>query len=342
MENEIIRKYGKEIDMRSLSRDLDTIRRLINVIDVSCKESLTVCSNTTIYKCRICKSKNHKHYVTIKGYNYHLCENCNSVFLLNLPDVERLYSEERSTASNLYLNENTFLERVETIAIPKIKFVLGLIPSVDKKRIWCDIGCGVGEVLMGLKQNHAYFWKGIGIEADTSEIEFGLKRGLDIVESFIDPDNPNMKLLDIIAKADIVSIFNVLEHIEQPDSMIDFISINMKKGAYLVIEVPRHPSLAAFCNLMATDLAYRHIAPPQHLQVFSERAIEILTLPSFSLIAQWGFGQGYTDLLTYAMLSNDIKDILLYQQLMSISNSVQKVVDQCGFSDTMLFIHKKL
>ena len=210
----------------------------------------------------------------------------------------------------------------------------------DKKRIWCDVGCGVGHLLTGLKENYSS-WEGVGIEADPSEIQFAQSKGLKVVEGFINPDEPEPELIKIIANADVVSMINVLEHIERPDKMIAFYAMHMKKGAYLVIEVPRHPSLSSFSNLVAPDLAYRHIVPPTHLQIFSEKAMEMLTTPDFCLLAQWGFGLGYNEFLTQTMLLGQIRETTLYQQLMDIGNDIQKVIDERGFSDMMIYVYEK-
>jgi len=175
--------------------------------------------------------------------------------------------------------------------------------------------------LAGLKQNYSGKIEGIGIEIDPAEIRFGRDKGLKIVQGFIDPDNTSEEIIDIIRKADIVSMLNVLEHIEKPDKIINFYKKHMKKGSNLVIEVPRHPSLASFVNLTSPNLTYRHIVPPVHLQVFSDKSIEKMT-GDFILIGTWGFGQGFTDILTSMLLLGNISETELYEKLMDISNDV--------------------
>lgn len=185
-------------------------------------------------------------------------------------------------------------------------------------------------------------YKGIGIESDPREIQFARSKGLEVIEGFFDPDYEVQAIQEIVSKADVVSMFNVLEHIEYPHKTIEILEKNMKTGSLLVLEVPRHPSMASFANLIYPQFTYRHITPPVHLQIFSEKSIEILTSDSFNLLATWGFGQGYTDILTNAVLLDRTKDTTLYQQLMDISNDVQKIIDENGYSDTMIFVLKRL
>jgi 2-polyprenyl-3-methyl-5-hydroxy-6-metoxy-1,4-benzoquinol methylase len=191
---------------------------------------------------------------------------------LNIPDVKKLYEKEGTPASTIYLDKDVFQRRVEIIVLPKIEFILETINKNDYL-ILCDAGCGVGELLAGLKQNYNGKIDGIGIEIDPAEIRFERDKDLEIIQGFIDPNNPSEEIIDIVRKADIVSMLNVLEHMEKPDEIINFYKRYMKKGSNLVIEVPRHPSLASFVNLASPKLTYRHIAPPVHLQVFSDKSI---------------------------------------------------------------------
>jgi SAM-dependent methyltransferase len=247
-----------------------------------------------------------------------------------------------------------FINRTVDFDLPKLKFfflLIGLVaplpppppPPSNKKKVWCDIGCGVGELLVAIEsfQQNKNEYEAVGIESDPRALRFGRGRNLNIIEGFLDPDNPRGDLLEVISTSNIVSMFNVLEHIEHPNRVVDIFKKYMKAGSFLVIEVPRHPSLASFSNLISPQLTYRHIAPPVHLQIFSEKAMGMLVKDSFHIIGKWGFGQGFTDILTSMMFLGNKRDLSLYQQLMDISNDVQKVIDIEGYSDTMIFVMQK-
>lgn len=335
-----IRKYGKNVNMRFLKRDIEKIKQMIDSCARFSYENLIQFNEKQNYDCRICHSKNLSKFTNVRGYEYVKCTDCESIVLLNTPNVKRLYEKEGTTASTIYLDDEVFQRRVETIALPKIEFVVQKL-NRRSHHVWCDIGCGVGELLAGLKQKYNNEIEGIGIEIDPAEIRFGQDRGLKIVQGFIDPDNTPNEIIEIIRSADVVSMLNVLEHIEKPDDVINFYKRHMKSGAYLVIEVPRHPSLASFVNLTSADLTYRHIVPPVHLQVFSEISIEKMAGKEFKLVGTWGFGQGFTDILTSMMLLGNITQTDLYENLMDISNDVQKVIDEKGFSDQMIYVLEK-
>lgn len=136
---------------------------------------------------------------------------------------------------------------------------------------------------------------------------------------------------------------NLLEHIVDPRGMIECLKGLMRSGAFLVIDVPRHPSLASFANLVFPHYTHRHITPPQHLQIFSDKSLEKMLSPEFEILATWKYGEGYIDMLSGAATAMDTSApvIKMYEKLMSISNAVQKVIDENGFSDFMLLVARK-
>ena len=337
-------KYGKYIDMSALNRDIGVIKAMIQNCNETCKEiMLTDSESKNCLCCIVCLTCDTSEFVRVRGFNYNFCSNCGSIFLTNRPDdVRKIYSTHDTKASYIYLNDSVFLERVKTIAQPKVQFVLDAIEYDGKTCNWSDIGCGVGEILMALQMQKNASLIGMGIEIDQAEIGFAREKGLSIIEGFLDPHNPTPDLYDVLYSSDIVSMFNVLEHIEHPSKVFDVFKKVLKKNSYLVIEVPRFPSLASYVNLVAPSLAYRHLTPPQHIFVPSEKAMLELAGNDFVLVAKWGFGQGFTDILQLALLQGNTTSISLYNELMGISNEVQKVIDEHGYADQMIYIFRKI
>ena len=185
--------------------------------------------------------------------------------------------------------------------------------------------------------------KAVGIESDFREVEFARKVcGLDIIEGYVDSKNPNDKIINAIHEASIISFFNVLEHIPNPIDFINDIYQYSNENSILVFEVPRHPSLASFSNLVSHDAVYRHIVPPQHLQIFTEDGVDEILKNKYEVIGKWGFGQGFFDILTESAINANLENLDLYNQLIDQSNPIQKVIDEVGFSDTMIFVCKKV
>ena len=200
--------------------------------------------------------------------------------------------------------------------------------------------CGGGELLSLVKDMGI---KAIGIESDFREVEFARDVcGLEIIEGYVDSKNPNEDIIKAVNDASVISFINVLEHISNPIDFINDIYQYSNDDSILVFEVPRHPSLASFSNLVSHDAVYRHMVPPQHLQIFTEDGVNEILKDKYEIIGRWGFGQGFFDILTECAINGNLDNLELYNQLIDESNSIQKVIDESGFSDTMIFVCKKI
>ncbi|MEA4924888.1 MAG: methyltransferase domain-containing protein [Syntrophomonadaceae bacterium] len=339
----MIKKYGKYIDMRNINRDINKMKDMIEGVRKSSEENRTPYNSETRYKCRICNHDDYELYLNIHGYQYCECKNCQSVFLANLPNVKKLYEGIPDTPIGHFLDKEIFKKRVEMIAQPKVDFVADVSREIGFSiNQWLDIGCGVGETLCALKTSKGSY-SVIGIESDLREISFAREENdLEIIEGYIDYKNRNNEIESAIKNSSVVSFFNVLEHVEEPGEFIDYIYRHMAKGALLVFEVPMHPSLASFANLTANGNIFRHILPPIHLYVFSYKAAGMLLENKFELLATWGFGQGFSDIINNAVINSGIENSDLYNQILNVTNEIQKTIDENNLSDQMLFIARKI
>lgn len=166
-------------------------------------------------------------------------------------------------------------------------------------------------------------------------------KGLEVHNLFIDIEKENEKTRELLEESDIVSFFNVLEHMVNPKGFLDFIGKRMHPGAVLALEVPRHPSAASFANLTCKNQVYRHIDPPIHLQIFSGDSLGRLLEDQFEIQGKWLFGQGYSDLISNAMLLSGEQENELYHRLMDLSNTIQPVFDRNGLADQILLVARK-
>ena len=337
-------KYGKKIDMRNLDRDLTNIQEMKQNRKEAALKNLNEFNPNNDISCPICKSKEYEFYVNIYGYQYCECQNCKSIFLANLPNAEELYQGKEEVAVDHYVDKEIFDKRKEFISKPKLEFVLECLNSFHDENFeieyWLDIGCATGELLSFVKDMGI---KAVGIESDFREVKFAREIcGLEIIEGYVDSNNPNPEIINAIHNATIISFINVLEHIPNPIDFINDIYQYSNDNSILVFEVPRHPSLASFSNLVSHDAVYRHMVPPQHLQIFTEVGVQEILKNKYEIIGTWGFGQGFFDILTESAINANLENVELYNQLIDKSNPIQKAIDEAGFSDTMIFVCKKV
>lgn len=344
MVGDFLQKYGKEIDMRNLNRNLDNIREMRQNRKEAALKHLNEFDPNAEISCPICESGKYEFYVDIYGYQYCECLNCKSIFLANLPNAEELYQGAEEVAVEHYVDPEIFEKRKEIISKPKLEFVFEVLKNHFgddfKIKSWLDIGCATGELLSFVKDMGI---KAVGIESDFREAEFARKIvGLEIIEGYVDSNNPNEEINNAVHEASVISFINVLEHIPNPIDFINDIYEYSNENSILVFEVPRHPSLASFSNLVSHDAVYRHMVPPQHLQIFTEKGVDEILKDKYEIIGRWGFGQGFFDILTESAINADLENVGLYNQLIDESNSIQKAIDESGFSDTMIFVCRKI
>lgn len=197
-----------------------------------------------------------------------------------------------------------------------------------------------GEILYYLKSTEVDI-EAVGIESDERECMFAKKLGLDVHKGFIDVNCLDEKITELISDKDVVSSFNVLEHIEDPIKYIEYLYESMKSGSFLIVEVPKHPSLGSFANLTSMDNIYRHIAPPTHLQIFSEKSLRILLKDKYEIIAIWEFGQGFSDIINNSMIISKTVPGKIYEHVMKANNYIQQAVDEAGLADQIMIIAQR-
>lgn len=334
-------KYGKTVDMRNINRNMKTIGGMVEKArDRMEREYGEIGGGKP--RCRICGSEQCIPFMKLLDkYDYYQCRRCESLFLGEIPDIQNLYCGEEAANSDSYIDDAVYEKRVEMISAPKIEFILDACHAEGiALNSWLDIGCGGGEILNWLTNNSDI--RAEGIESDERECRFVRSKGLSVENCYIDLKCENSQISRIINRNDVISFFNVLEHMEDPQGFIDYICDNMHDDAVMVFEVPRYPSVASFANMAYCNIIYRHIAAPGHLQVFSEKSIAMLLQNKFRIIGKWEFGQGYTDLINNAMLMARVEENALYNKLIDLSNTIQAVFDKEGLADQILVVTMKI
>lgn len=334
----IERKYSKKFDNKSLKRDNNwklKIAKLQKELSSKLKNSQKI-----LKSCPICKSINFSFFVKTYGFKYVECNSCGHIFCQTPAKneaIKALYENDKklpkSSQSEIYLNPDLLKKRINDIATPKVKFLTERIKKLGK---WMDIGCGAGELIIAANN---LGWKSVGIESDPDEVVAAQKNGINVRNVFLNEKNVAKYIKDF----DVISLINVLEHIPLPLEFLHSISKVIKKNTFLLIEVPRHPSLSSLSSSLFPNYSHRHIYPPDHLHIFTEKSISlILENSKLKPVAIWCFGQDVTELFSSLAIFGDLKNNKLFDNILNISNKIQSVVDKNNLSDTMLLIVKKI
>ena len=187
------------------------------------------------------------------SFSLYECSGCEAQFWLPFKNPGAEWYEEQE---NYRLKE------------PKIyrgyhKMFLKSHPSFAKGTRVLDVGCGTGELLGELHKRGCEVW---GVDADKRDIEtarkyFGLRNlyAMPLGDFFRKPELPLF---------DIVTFFEVLEHLDDPLEFIRNVKKILKPGGRIVLSVPSRDRMLV--NLYEWDF------PPYHLSRWNESAIRKL------------------------------------------------------------------
>lgn len=229
--------------------------------------------------CKFCNSSNVIHYKSInslyyseKNYILYECKHCLSrffdVYQYDI-SINELYEKLATSKKNLsiaFLKSQYWEDQKRSI--------IQILKKTPKSIL--DVGCRTGDFLLHF--DDAILREGVEISNYCTEI--ANKRGLKIY-------NKNLESINFNKKYDLVSAYNILEHLIDPLSFLDKLSSIINKNGLLVILIPTHESLREKL-LMKFHKKWRMYVPPEHLNFFSTRFLDsYLSKYNFKLIKRY-------------------------------------------------------
>ena len=200
---------------------------------------------------------------TVSQESYELLLNPDFEMLVTLPvptDLENYYkSEDYISHTN---SKKTFFDRIyQRVRKHTLQKKLSLINSfefVDKKIL--DVGSGTGDFLATCKKDG---WNVFGVEPNEKAREFSSKKMVDTTSdlSFVRED-----------QFDVITLWHVLEHVENLLEYIETLKKKLKPNGVLIIAVPNYKSFDA--NYYKEFWAAYDV--PRHLWHFSQESIKKL------------------------------------------------------------------
>jgi SAM-dependent methyltransferase len=327
---DVPRRQGKALDMRTLNRSI-AWRRQIAIRHA--ENALRFQPTLRVTACPACDGAHHSPFLVVYGFNYHECDSCGHLFVENPPapaEIASLY-KGAPVPAGVYDGDELFKRRVEQIARPKAEFCRA---TIQPEGHWFDVGCGTGELLSVVREAG---WIPRGCDADPAYVSFARRQGIDVIEGYVD-ELP----AELAGSVRVISALNVLEHVPDPKRWLARLTGPLVSGAHLVLEVPRHPSISSFSNLLYPDLASRHIYPPDHLHIFSEASLEhVLDACGFKARALWVFGQDFQELIYSSAAHAGLAESAFLHRILDASGAIQAAIDSQNLCDVQLVIAQK-
>ncbi len=251
------------------------------ILDYSFKDYL--CQSKYLKKCILCGAKEFKKYSS--GYDYELqtcsnkwkflkCDNCGHIQLNPRPIKENLkiiypinyYSYEISKKLNyLILRGKDFLDFLKLKSI--IRF------SKNHISTYLDIGCGDGRYLKLVNKICKIPKKEIfGTEINLSNLKILKQEGFSV---FDEKENPEKCIRK--NSISLITMFHVIEHLDNPKDFILQMSYLLEKKGIIVIETPNVDSLD---NRLFQRTYWGGYHFPRHWHLFSKKTLTKLILDS--------------------------------------------------------------
>lgn len=181
-------------------------------------------------QCGVCGSRHLRvHINAYDGFKILICGNCRNRTLLRNAAPEEKDDYDRLSMNDYVRSVGMQRPRMARRVLEIIKEKFG--PSRGR---FLDIGCGFGWLLDEARQRG---WETYGIEASDVACRHAWEMGLEVKNGYF----PEISYED--RKMDVVSLMEVLEHVEKPREILSAIRRILKPGGLLVLSVPNSDGL---------------------------------------------------------------------------------------------------
>ncbi|WP_448519840.1 class I SAM-dependent methyltransferase [Rhodoflexus sp.] len=220
--------------------------------------------------CLVCRSPHLKRLERYYAKDYLVqCRNCGFVFAQKIPSPQELEAYYEGYGRNDYLSPLT-VRRYEEL-------LQSWEPYRQTNRL-LDVGCGVGYFLETAKTKG---WEVHGTEYTDRAVEICAAKGIAMQKGALNPE------LYAPESFDILTSFEVIEHINQPrDEMAKFYQL-LRKGGLVYITTPNFNSTLRYY----LKEHYNVIAYPEHLSYYTPATLErLMQSIGFRKVRVWTTG----------------------------------------------------
>jgi len=255
------------------------------------------------------------------------------VFVSPLPrEVGAIYDEKYFCGANKqfgYADYDKDKMPMKNVFLKYLKIIAGNFETVKGKKL-LDIGAATG-FFARIAQDFGF--NAEGIEISKWAAQEGRKKGLKIHHGTVD----TIQFLE--NSFDVITLFDVLEHISEPDKFLEKIFLILKQDGVLVINTPDAKSV--WSRILGRR--WQAYIPPEHLILYNKNNIEFfLKRHKFKILKIKTIGKSFTLSYIFHILHSSFK-FSFFQKLSSFFNKdfFNKISIPLNVRDSMFITAKK-
>jgi SAM-dependent methyltransferase len=195
------------------------------------------------------------------GYKLYICRNCTLTFIYPVPDLNSVYNEGYFTGASTHMGYANYDADKEPM-VPTFEKYLKRIKALTPGKKLLDVGAATGFFLAIARR---FGFEVYGVEISSYAAERSRKKGIPTIAGTLE-DVPNEP------KFNVLTMFDVIEHVENPLTLCVRANTLLEKDGILVINTPDIGSVYA----RILGLRWNLIIPPEHLFYFNNRSMKIL------------------------------------------------------------------
>lgn len=221
--------------------------------------------------CPVCGSGKRSFLLLKSGGEYHKCDECTMVYLdpvLTDENLDRYYRKNLVIQAKAHEEESDFYCAIYSEGIRVLR-------SAGASGRLLDVGCS-GGTFMSLARNAGF--DVVGIELNAAEVAIARQKSLDVREV-------TLEQLDFDEKFDVITLWDVFEHIKNPHSFLSTLRTRTSPGGLIFMQIPSSASLSARvlqaqCNMFDGVEHVNLFGPTSIRRLMDMNGLEVLFLES--------------------------------------------------------------
>lgn len=272
-----------------------------------------------VKKCPICKSKKRKIYLIKYKIKIFECSRCSSAYTEKIPKLfDDVYENKQQFNHHQSSYEKNRLYRIKRFGSERIK----LLQKYKKKGSLLDIGCGNGWFLEAAKK----FYEVEGMEKNKSLVNF-TRNKLKI--------NVYNNVKEINKKYDIITLFDVIEHVASPPDFVTLLHKLLNKNGIILFYTPNKDSIGFRYMKDKSNL----VIPPYHITYLNRKSFNYIS-KKFTVVYSATFGLDVADIYSYLRDEKKRKNLLKKYSFKDM-HLIQSFLDKIHMSNHLRVIYKK-